>query len=96
MEIQDRRHSRRINLSEPVRLQLSDPSHFYGCLARNVSRSGLQLTVHEFIPRDTTVDLTIQLGPQRVVQRQGRVIWTDQLAHMDRYLCGIHFDERLS
>ena len=81
----------RFSFRESVAYQTGDaPSS--GSLAGDISQGGLRLTVKEFIPLNTVVNLNILLSdPVRVVPAKGRVVWVREDPNGERFDVGIQF-----
>ena len=63
-----------------------------GSLAGDISEGGVRLTVKEFIPLNTIVNLNIRLSdPARVVPAKGRVVWVREDPGGERFDVGIQF-----
>ena len=96
MEINEKRQFERFKFKEPVRVQFKDPAKYQGSLSRNMSQGGVQLTVDEFIGLNEELSLNIQSEKEIAQQRLGRVVWVEQIPHMDRYRVGIQFSDDVS
>ncbi len=63
-----------------------------GSLARNISLGGIKLTVHEFVPIGTVLEMQIHLDhPARDVLIKGKVMWSKELSYGEAYEIGVEF-----
>ena len=55
-----------------------------GSVAEDISQAGLKLTIHEFIPLNTVLELQIQLpGQMKLVPARAKVVWVNEMPHRD-------------
>ena len=87
----NRRGLRRMRFSEPVWFEARDIGLSGGCLASDLSESGIKLNLPQFIPLDKELSLQVHLNSQKVVHCLGRVVWVTKVPFMDRYQTGIEF-----
>jgi len=88
----ERRKFYRVNLDKPVRYEFKDPHHFGGCLSCDIGDGGIRVSINDFIPLNTELNLKIHLPYNRVVDRKGRVVWVEKFRFADRYQAGIEFE----
>ncbi len=63
-----------------------------GSLARNISLGGIKLTVHEFVPLGTVLEMQIHLDhPARDVVVKGKVVWIKELSSGESFEVGVEF-----
>lgn len=89
--VEERRISKRITFKESVRYELKDPAYFRGCVAYDLSETGVRLRLTEFLPINTEVVLNIQLKDGSTLEYIGRIAWISQIPFMDHYQAGIEF-----
>ena len=89
--IEEKRLFRRVSCSQPVHFQFKDPAQFGGCLSRDLSEGGIQITSNDFVPLGSELVLQIQLATEKAVECVGRVVWVRGLPLMDRYQAGLEF-----
>ena len=88
----EKRRYRRVRFSEPVGFHLKTPNNFGGCLARDLSEGGIQLTLNEFVPLNSEITLQLKLSRfPKVVDVTGRVAWLQRVPYSDRYAVGLEF-----
>ena len=81
----------RLPFKEAVAYQAGD-SPSSGSLSGDISEGGVRLTVKEFIPLNTILNLNIRLSdPTRVVPTKGRVVWVREDPDGERFDVGIEF-----
>lgn len=92
MEVaEERRIAQRVNFREAVRYELTDPSYFKGCVAYDLSETGVRLRLTEFLPVNTEVVLNLTLQSGQSVECMGRIVWISQIPFMDHYQAGVEF-----
>lgn len=89
--MEERRLSKRITFKEAVRYELKDPAYFKGCVAYDLSETGVRLRLTEFLPINTEIILNIQLMNGKNVDCMGRIAWVSQIPFMDHYQVGVEF-----
>ena len=92
-EVQEKRGCERVRFSESVRFQLKEAQQFVGCTARDISESGICVTLNDFVPLNTQMVLQVQLALERMVDCIARVVWISKLPYSDRYQAGLEFEE---
>src|ERR1041385_5961121 len=81
--MENKRKFPRFSLSEPVSYTREGSSP-EGSLSEDVSEAGIKLSVSQFIPGNTLLELQIQLpGQPGVVPARARVIWVKEVAYRD-------------
>ena len=88
---EDRRLAKRITFKEPVRYELTDPAHYGGTVAYDLSESGLRLRLTDFLPLNTEVILNIGLKSGQNVECRGKIVWVSQIPFSDQYQAGVEF-----
>ena len=91
--LDERRIAKRVNVSAPVRYQFKNPLEFGGCISADISETGIQIVIQEFIPLDSQVLLEVQLPTGNHAQAEAKVVWAVKFPHMDRYRIGLEFIE---
>ena len=82
--MENKRRFPRFSFNEPVGYQRGEVSSLEGSVAEDISQTGLKLSVNEFIPLNTVLDLQIQLpGQMRLVSARAKVVWVNEVAHRD-------------
>jgi len=82
--MENKRQFPRFSFNEPVGYQRGGSSSLEGSVAEDISQTGLKLSVSEFIPLNTVLDLQIQLpGQMRLVSARAKVVWIKETAHRD-------------
>ncbi|MGE0269091.1 MAG: PilZ domain-containing protein [Candidatus Omnitrophota bacterium] len=89
--VDERRISKRIAFKEAVRYELKDPAYFRGCVAYDLSETGVRLRLAEFLPINTELVLNIQLRGGSFIEYTGRIAWISQIPFMDHYQVGVEF-----
>ncbi len=89
--IDEKRVARRINFREAVRYELKDPAYFKGCVAYDLSETGVRLRLAEFLPLNTEVVLNLTLQSGQTIECMGRIVWISQIPFMDNYQAGVEF-----
>ncbi len=89
--MENRRLAPRFSFNEPVGYQRGGgiPE---GSIAEDISQTGLKLSVSEFIPLNTTLELQIQLpGQEQLVCAHTKVVWVKEIPHRDdAWEIGLH------
>jgi hypothetical protein len=88
---EERRIAQRVLFKEAVRYELTDPACFKGCVAYDLSESGVRLRLTEFLPLGTQVVLSIRLKEGKLVECMGRIVWISQIPFMDHFKAGVEF-----
>lgn len=82
--MENKRQFPRFSFNEPVGYQRGGRSSFEGSVAEDISQTGLKLSVNEFIPLNTVLDLQIQLpGQMNLVPARAKVVWVKEVPHRD-------------
>ena len=80
----NRRQFVRIPFYEAVGYQRLEQSSLEGSLAGDISQGGLKLSVNEFIPLETVLELQIRLpGQIQVIPARAKVVWIKELPYRD-------------
>lgn len=89
--MENKRRYPRFSFSEPVGYQ-GDGRILEGSLAEDISQTGIKLSVSQFIPLNTLLELHIQLPNQvEVVAVQGKVVWIREIPYRDdAWEIGLH------
>ena len=87
----DRRRARRIRLTESVQYQLTDSADFGGSRAVDISETGVQILLNDFIPLQSQLKLRVELTKGNVVDCMGRVVWVTKLPLGENYQAGLEF-----
>ena len=61
-------------------------------LTNDLSETGVRVTLEEFIPKFSKVSLRITLKPDKLIQLNGKVRWTERIAYSPRYQIGLEFE----
>ena len=88
----DKRAFKRVRLSEPVRFEFKNPTHYGGCLSADISEGGVRLRVNEFIALGEEISVNIQLSPKKMVEGVGKVVWVQKMPYADQYQVGLEFE----
>jgi hypothetical protein len=81
--MENKRKFPRFSLSEPVGYSREGQAP-EGSLSEDVSETGIKLTVSQFVPRNTLLELQIQLpGKVGVIPARAKVIWVKEVAYRD-------------
>lgn len=86
-----RRATKRIKISEPVRFQFKDPELFGACLSCDVSEGGIKMNLNRFIPLQEELDLSIKLKDDKNIGCRAKVIWIERFRFSERYRAGLQF-----
>ncbi len=89
MENNKRQHPR-FEFCEPVGYHKPQQTP-HGSLASNISQGGVKLTVYEFIPIGSMLEMQVQLPDLKTVNVKGRVMWVNEIAYSERYEIGVQF-----
>lgn len=89
--IEDKRVAKRVLFKEAVRYELKDPAYFKGCVAYDLSESGVRLRLTEFLPLHTEVIMNTRLENGQVIECMGRIVWISQIPFSEHYQAGIEF-----
>ena len=83
--MENRRQHPRFSFNEPVGYQkLGEDSPVEGSVAEDISQTGLKLSVSEFIPLNTVLELQIQLpGQSQLLPARAKVVWVKEVPHQD-------------
>ena len=92
--MEDKRRSRRINFREAVQFQTKSYIEPAGCLACDLSESGIKLNNNGFIAPNEEMSLTLQLAWGNQINLQGRVVWVQRVPHSEYYQMGLEFATR--
>ncbi len=87
----EKRVEPRVSFDESVQFQFKDPQKFGGCLACDISESGIRVYVNDFIPLNTELMLQMQLPSKNMVDCVGRVVWVTEVPYSSRYQAGLEF-----
>ena len=89
---QERRGSKRITLSGPIRYQHKGSQRFGNSIGRDISMDGLGFISNEFFPISTDLVFEVQ-HPERpeFIKAVGKIIWISNQPHSDRYFVGAKF-----
>ena len=80
----NRRQHPRFSFNEPVGYCRGGDDPLAGSLADDISQTGLKLSVNEFIPLNTILELQIQLpGQEQLVSARTKVVWVKEMPHRD-------------
>jgi Tfp pilus assembly protein PilZ len=94
MEGTEKRQAPRISFREPVAYELPRVPTHGGCLACDISESGLRINLNDFVPLDEEVNFQIQLETDEpFIDVTGRVVWVHQVPFSERYQVGVEFME---
>ena len=89
----NKRQYPRYPFKQAVKFQIGEFSCPDGCLSRDLSRSGICLTVSQFIPVKGSVILYLQQDQEsKVIVVKGTISWIKTLLDSERYQVGIHFE----
>ena len=92
-DIIEKRSFKRIKHTQPVEFSIKEQNQFSGCVASNISESGIQLNLNDFIPLNCELVLQVQLNAHEVVNCLGRIVWIEKFSFSDRYRAGLEFVE---
>jgi hypothetical protein len=83
--MENKRQFPRFSFNEPVGYQKGgEYSSLEGSVAEDISQAGLKLSVGEFIPLHTILELQIQLpGQIKLVPARAKVVWVKEIPHRD-------------
>jgi len=87
----EKRISERMAHKAPIQFFSKDSGPLTGCIAKDISESGIQINLNDFLPLNTELTLNIQLDAKRTVECAGKVVWIRKLPVSDRYLAGLEF-----
>ncbi len=80
----NRRQNPRFVFNEAVGYQRGGGLPLEGSLADDISQTGLRLSVHEFIPLNTVLELKIQLpGQFQLIPFSAKVVWVKEIPFRD-------------
>ncbi|MCM8762928.1 MAG: PilZ domain-containing protein [Candidatus Omnitrophica bacterium] len=80
----------RINLKLPFRYRIVGSKDVYASRLRDISVGGIGFVSEKFIPSSTNMRLEIGI-PLKIINLMGRVVWSCNLSHSDRYRIGVEF-----
>ncbi|MBF0489391.1 MAG: PilZ domain-containing protein [Candidatus Omnitrophica bacterium] len=82
--MENKRKHPRSSFSEPVGYQRREDLPLEGSVAGDISQTGLKLSVNEFIPLNTILELQIQLpGQVQLVPAHAKVVWVREASHRE-------------
>ena len=87
----DRRCARRIRLTESVQYQFTDSADYSGSKAVDISETGVQVLLNDFIPLESQLMLRVQLTKGNIIDCMGRVVWIAKLPFGENYQAGLEF-----
>ncbi|MBF0521572.1 MAG: PilZ domain-containing protein [Candidatus Omnitrophica bacterium] len=90
-DFQEKRTSPRVRFQDAVQFVLKDPTQFGGSLGCDISEGGMRLTVNKFIPLNSEVTLTVQLGAESSIECVGRVVRIQQMPFSENFQLGLEF-----
>jgi len=82
----------RIDIHAPIRYQMRGRQHYSSSISKNLSAQGISFLSDRFIAPETTVMLDLNVL-STTLEPIGRVRWSTQLPHSDRYQVGVQFVE---
>jgi hypothetical protein len=89
--MQEKRKNQRINVSFPVECNLPSTRSYFYTVSKDLSISGTKILTNEFIARNQTLKLNINLV-DRVLNVRGKVVWCNREPSLERYSAGIEFE----
>jgi hypothetical protein len=92
--MEEKRRYPRFSFNEPVGYQKEGQS-LEGSLADDISQTGIKLSVSQFIPLNTELELQVQLpGQLGVIPAHGKVVWIREVPHRDdAWEVGLRIDQ---
>lgn len=88
----NRRQFPRFSFDHPVSCRTSMMSEASGALSRDISSGGIRMTVNEFMPIGSQLEMAIFLPALgREVQIKGRVAWIRENSYSERFDIGVSF-----
>ena len=87
----ERRRFKRIFHGEPIQFSSKNAPEPMGSLSRDLSSGGIQLSLNDFVPLGTEMELKVTLRTGAVLDCQGKVVWVRQVPFSDRYQAGLEF-----
>lgn len=89
----EKRKSLRVRSALPVYYGcIGNSSHGNG-LTRDVSEYGLRMTTEGFLPKFSKILLKLTLKPDKLLELNAQVKWTQQSGYSLRYEAGLEFNE---
>lgn len=86
----ERRRFHRVELEKGVNYRLLDSNRIGNCMTKDISEGGIKLLSFEFIPKDRSMLIELQLEDE-VIRTIGSVVWTKKFPYSGRYQIGIKF-----
>jgi len=87
----EQRIFQRFRHREPVQYRLEDLGILDGCVANDLSESGIRIRLSAFIPFNTELTLKIRLADENIVECAARVVWIEKTRFGDYHQAGLEF-----
>lgn len=88
----ERRVQPRIHTTFPVECDKLPQRKFFYTVCKDVSLSGAKIISFEFLPKDHSLKLIINLI-EKIVQVKAKVVWCNKDRNSERYTAGLVFIE---
>jgi len=90
----EQRQFPRVSLDSPLRFQIKSTHKYGDTICRDISEGGIRFLSEDFVPLGTSIVLEVNLGSlSKIINAVAEVVWTQKLAHSDRYQLGLKFSE---
>ncbi|MCK5581676.1 MAG: PilZ domain-containing protein [Candidatus Omnitrophica bacterium] len=98
--MQENRRFSRIAFREPVEYnifgEMEGNRTFGGFLSCDLGEGGIRIYANDFIPLNTTIKLNFYINSEKMVEVEGRVVWSQKSPHGESYQLGLEFSEHES
>ncbi|MFC1658315.1 PilZ domain-containing protein [Candidatus Omnitrophota bacterium] len=88
----EKRQCRRLVAKFPIRYRIRRGGFFASALTENISLAGARLNADRFFPHGLNLNLELNIL-SKIINPVGKVVWSQPLAHSNRYQMGIEFIE---
>ncbi|MDP3142968.1 MAG: PilZ domain-containing protein [Candidatus Omnitrophota bacterium] len=90
----EQRQFPRVSFDSPLRFQIKSTHKFGSTVCRDISEGGIRFLTEDFVPIGTSIVLEVNLGVlPKVINAVADVVWSQKMAHSDRYQVGLKFCE---
>ncbi|MFH1478763.1 MAG: PilZ domain-containing protein [Candidatus Omnitrophota bacterium] len=89
---EEKRSSKRISLTSPIRYQRKGTHRFGDTIARDLSDTGIGFISNEFMPVNSELFFEFPTPPiNEIEMRLGEIVWISKEPHSERFHVGARF-----
>jgi c-di-GMP-binding flagellar brake protein YcgR len=90
--LDNRRQFPRFEFDKPVQYQPKEGADSCGALASDISLGGIKITINEFVPLGSVLELGIHIAELgRQVMIKSKVVWIRENTYSERFDIGLEF-----